>query len=233
MDYRPEDDPLNWHRPAATAICIGVDIGLAQDHSALVVGGTWRSGGRSIIGVFDIHQFMLGMPLDEVAEIAADLARQYRCRIIFDSSNNSAFASLLAARVGSNPANTLIAGVITNTLDHAASPVTMALSLMGMKTAIPRWTLSKRELVESVFAEMDAGTLRLGRGGDWEALRTELLGVERTVRQSGSVAYSAAAGKHDDTVMALTVSVFGLRRIGAPTRRFAKTPPAISSSGWT
>lgn len=44
MTYRPEDDPVNWHRPAAIALCIGLDIGLAQDHSALVVAGAWRSG---------------------------------------------------------------------------------------------------------------------------------------------------------------------------------------------
>jgi len=44
MTYRPEDDPVNWHRPAAMALRIGLDIGLAQDHSALVVAGAWRSG---------------------------------------------------------------------------------------------------------------------------------------------------------------------------------------------
>jgi hypothetical protein len=214
------------------ALCIGLDIGLAQDHSALVVAGAWRSGARNILGVFDIRQFPLGAPLDEVADAAAALAREYRCRIVFDSSNNSAFASLLAARVGSNPANTLIAGVITNALDHAATPVPMIVSNLGVKTAIPRWTLSKRELIEATSAEIDAGTLRIGRGGDWETLREELLGMERTVRQSGSVAYAAPAGKHDDLVVALGLGVFGLRRIGAPQRRaHQRTIPSVA--GWT
>jgi hypothetical protein len=44
MNNRPENDPVNWHRPAALALCIGLDIGLAQDHSAIVVAGAWRSG---------------------------------------------------------------------------------------------------------------------------------------------------------------------------------------------
>jgi len=107
---------------------------------------------RNILGVFDISQFPLGTPLDEVADAADALAREHRCRIVFDSSNNSAFASLLAARVGSNPPNTLIAGVITNGLDHAAAPVAMIVSNLGVKTAIPRWTLSKRELIEATSA---------------------------------------------------------------------------------
>ncbi len=232
MNYRSEDDPANWHRPAALVLCIGLDIGLAQDHSALVIGGAWRSGVRTIIGIFDIRQLPLGTPLDEVADLASALAREHRCRIVFDSSNNSAFASLLAARLGSNPANALIAGVITNSLDHAASPVPMILSTLGIKTAIPRWTLSKRELIEATSAEIDAGTLRIGHGGDWEALRDELLSLERTVRQSGSVAYSAPTGKHDDLVMALGLAVFGLRRIGKSMRNHS---PKIcnAATGWT
>lgn len=62
MNYRPEDDPANWHPPAALALCIGLDIGLAQDHSALVIGGVWRSGVRNILGIFHIRQLPLGTP---------------------------------------------------------------------------------------------------------------------------------------------------------------------------
>jgi hypothetical protein len=227
------DDPSNWHKPAAAAFCIGLDVGMAQDHSALVVAGAWRSGARSVIGVFDIRQFALGAPLDDVADAAADVARQHRCRIVFDASNNSAFGSLLAARLGPNPANALVAGVITNALDHAAQPVPTMLSLSGVRTAIPRWTLSKRELIESISAEIDSGTLRIAHAGDWETLHDELLSMERTVRQSGSVAYSAPAGKHDDMVIALALSVFGLRRIGAPARPRLGQRERFSSAAWT
>ncbi len=226
-------DPKDWPRTTAEALVMGLDIGMAQDHSALVAAGSWRSGGRSVIGVFDLVQFPLGTPLDEVADFAADAARRFGARIVFDCSNNSAFASIVAARMGANPASALIAGVITNALDHAAQPVPMVLSLGGLRTAIPRWSLSKRELVENVAAEIDGGTLKIGKAGDWEMLRTELSAMDRTVRQSGSVAYSAPAGKHDDMVMALALAAFGLRRAGRSANRRRRSPAHINGSAWT
>jgi hypothetical protein len=232
-DPRDPDSPLNWPKMSALGLCIGLDIGLAQDHSALVAGGVWQAGGRQVIGTFQIKQFAIGTPLDEVADYATALAKSLRCRIVFDSSNNSAFASLLAARLGPNPSNCLVAAVFTNALDHAAAPVAMALSVGGIRAAIPRWTLSKRELVESVSAEIDGGTLRFGRAGDWETLRDELKGMERTVRQSGSVSYAAASGQHDDLVASLGLCVFGLRRVSSPAVRKRATRERYSALAWT
>lgn len=226
-------NPKNWPWTSSTAVCVGLDVGMAQDHSALVAAGAWQSGTRSILGVKEIVQFKIGMSLDDVADEAARVARELRARLVFDSSNNSAFASILAARLGKNPADSLVAGVITQALDHAAQPVPMILSVGGIKTAILRWTLSKRELIESTAAEIDGKTLRLGRVGEWEALRDELGSMERTVRQSGSVAYSAPAGKHDDLVLALSLAVFGLRRIGVARRRVAPQRAGFSHRAWT
>jgi hypothetical protein len=79
--------------------------------------------------------------------------------------------------------------VITNALTHAAVPAPMMLTLAGQRVGIPRWTLSKRELIEAVGAEIGAGSLRFGRAGDWEVLRDELNTLEREVRQSGFVSY--------------------------------------------
>lgn len=176
------NDPTSWPPSSATTLCLGLDIGMAQDHSALIAAGAWQSGARSVIGAFSVKQFALGTPLDEVADATAEIARYLKCRTVFDASNNSAFASILAARFGANPANALVAGVITNAADHASQPTPMMLSLMGQRSTIPRWTLSKRELIESVSAEIDSGMLKIGRTGDWEALREELTGMERTVR---------------------------------------------------
>lgn len=82
-------------------------------------------------------------------------------------------------------------------------------------------------------AEMDNKTLRLGKAGDWEKLREELATMEREVRKSGSVAYSAPAGKHDDLVTALSLCVFGCRRFvrANPIQR-TKTVP-FTSAAWT
>lgn len=75
-------------------------IGLAQDHSAIITAGAWQCGPRAILGVKDIKQFPIGTPLDEVVDFTAGLARSLHARVVFDSSNNSAFASILAARFG-------------------------------------------------------------------------------------------------------------------------------------
>jgi hypothetical protein len=228
------NDPATWPTSSAIALCIGLDVGIAQDHSALVIGGAWQSSGRQIVGIIQTQQFLIGTPLDEVADQATALAKHLRCRIVFDCSNNSAFASLLAARLGSNPANALVAGVITNALGHASQPVAMQLSLAGQLATIPRWTLSKRELVETTSTEIDSGTLRIGQSGDWEALKDELVGMERTVRQSGAVTYSAPAGRHDDLVMALSLCLFGIRRVAALAgRRRHVHRPRFSAAAWT
>ena len=225
-----QTSPEKWPWSTAQAAVCGLDIGLAQDHSALITAGAWQSGARSIIGVKGIKH----MPLDEVADFTAETARGLGARVVFDCSNNSAFASILAARFGSNPANVLVAGVITNAADHAAMPTPMMLSVGGLKSAIPRWTLSKRELIECVAAESDGGTLRTGKSGDWETLREELSSMERTVRASGSVAYSAPSGKHDDLIMALALAVFGLRRIGgAAMRRRERRREPFGVGAWT
>lgn len=229
------NDPADWPVSSAKSIAIGVDIGFSKDHSAAIIGGVWVEGARSIIGVRETIQFELGFPADEVADAIAAKARDYgKPRIIFDASNNSAFASILAARFPANPANYLIAGTITNAAEHAATATVFNVSLLGQRAAIPKWTLSKRQLIESVAAEIDNGSLKIGRTGDWETLRDELAGMERTVRASGNVSYNAPDGRHDDMVMALSLCVFGLRRVGAPPRRIARprrTAPSVLA--WT
>jgi hypothetical protein len=221
MSYDP-NDPSTWSRTAGQGVTIGLDLGFASDHSALVVGAVW-SQAQSAIGVFDIQQLPLETPMNDVADLAADLARKYSARIVADLSNNSAFAALLAGRLGQNPANHMVAAVITGADTHATMPTPMPVSLGSVRAAVPRWSLSKPELIETVSAEIDNRSLRIGKVGDWEKLRDELTAMEREVRRSGSVAYSAPGGKHDDLVVALGLCVFGCRRFGSvPQKRRAR-----------
>jgi hypothetical protein len=226
-------DPATWPIFGAAGFVVGLDVGQMQDHSALVVGGVWPEANHAA-AIVEIKQFPLGMPLPEVAGAAAEIALRYRSRIVCDTSNNSAFPSILAPLVGGRPADRLIAGVITNALAHASSPTAMVLAIAGQRVGIPRWTLSKRELIEAIGAEMGGGTLRFGKNGDWETLRDELNAMEREVRQSGSVSYSAPAGKHDDLVSALGLCLFGLRRFQPQVRRAAGPRRAVpSAAAWT
>ena len=45
--------------------------------------------------------------------------------------------------------------------------------------------------------------------------------MEQTVRESGTVSYAAPEGHHDDLVVALSLAVFGARRLVAMPRPFA------------
>ena len=127
----------------------------------------------------------------------------------------------------------MVAAVITGADTHASAPVPMPVSLGQVRAAVPRWSVSKPELIETVAAEIDNGSLRIGRVGDWEKLRGELVSMEREVRRSGSVAYSAPAGKHDDLALALALCVFGSRRFGGSAQVRRSRPVPFSSRAWT
>jgi hypothetical protein len=231
MTYHP-NDPSTWSRTAGQGLTVGLDLGFASDHSALVIGGVWPQA-QSAIGVFDIQQLPLVTPMNEVADLAADLARKHSARIIADLSNNSAFAALLAARLGRNPANYMVGAVIAGADTHANIPTPMPVSLGGVRAAVPRWSLSKPELIETVAAEMENGSLRIAKVGDWEKLRDELAAMEREARRSGAVAYSAPAGKHDDLVVALGLCVFGCRRFGSVAHVRRPNASRASWAAWT
>ena len=229
------NDPTTWDVYASSGLVIGLDIGQMSDHSAYVLAGCWPQASNTI-GVIGIKRFTLGMPLMQVAEEVAGLARQSNARIVCDLSNNSGFAQLLAPLLGERPANRLLAAVITAIGTHAAQAVPMAITINGKTAGVPRITLSKRELVEQIGAELDAGTFGLGKVGDWEALRHELGRLQRVARQSGSVSYQAAEGEHDDLVTALSLALYGCRRL-APLRRpgqaRVRPPSKFGPAAWT
>ncbi|WP_141740077.1 hypothetical protein [Bosea sp. BIWAKO-01] len=57
----------------------------------------------------------------------------------------------------------------------------------------------------------------------------------QTVRASGTSAYAAPSGQHDDLVTALTLAVFACRSVGGVVRR-RQTPhrgARVSSAAWT
>jgi hypothetical protein len=231
MSYSPAD-PSTWDVHAASGFVVGLDLGIQGDHSALVIAGVWPMAG-SVVGVVDIRRFLLGTPLEDVADAATKAARENRALIVFDVSNNSAFAGVLAARMPKGAQNVIVGADITRAHAHALAPTPMLITVGGQRTAIRRWTLSKAELVETVAAELQANALRIAKAGDWEALHDELVGMERTVTASGSVGYAAPPGKHDDLIMALSLAVFGCRRLGRPARRPRIGGARVSAAGWT
>jgi hypothetical protein len=223
-------DPSTWR--LADAYFVGLDIGMASDHSALVLAGLWP---RGVIGVVDMQRFPLGAPYEFVADTTATVVRDYRAKVVADASNNGAFIGVLAVRLPAPAMNWLTAGVITAALSHSAYPQRERYQLGGSNNAVGRWTLSKAALVQDIAAEIGNGSLILAKRGDWEAMEEEILDIEQVIKPSGSVSYSARSGKHDDLVMALSLAVFGCRRLGPYGARGRQGPlrRGPSSSGWT
>lgn len=223
---------------AAKGVAIGLDIGIHADNSFMTVGGVWTHTGSQTIGVVAMKMFELNTPLEEVADHVAAVASNLPNPIIcFDASQNSAFSGILASRFGSKPQNHLIACTITAAHEHAAQPQLMPISLHGQRGAIRRWSLSKKQMVEELAAEIEANTIRFAQTGDWEAMRDQLVTLNRTVRQSGAVTYSAAPGQHDDGPMSAATLLFGLRYalgLGMNRRRIARPrAPVPSRLAWT
>jgi hypothetical protein len=232
MTYSPVD-PSTWPRLSASNFIVGLDVGMHADHSAFVLAGVWPQASDAI-AVIDVKQFPLGIPLEDVADQVSTVARDNRATVVVDSTNNSAFAGVLAARLPQPAVNWLITAAITSALSHAAQPTPMLIAIGGLRSAVRRWTLSKGELVETIAAELGNNSLRIARIGDWEILQQELSTIERTVRASGSASYSAPPGKHDDLVMALSLAVFGCRRLGRPVPlRRNSIRKRVSSLAWT
>ena len=97
MSYSPID-PATWSRTAASAFIIGLDVGMHADHCALVLAGVWPLAPPTI-GIVAVKQFPLGTPLEEVADEVAQAVRENRSKAVVDSTNNSAFVGMLAARL--------------------------------------------------------------------------------------------------------------------------------------
>jgi hypothetical protein len=226
--YDPAD-PSTWSVHSAAVRVLGVDLGQMQDHSALVSIGIWPG---MPLGVFHVAQLSLGTSMGDVADRVVEYHQRHRFdRIALGLSNNVAFPSLLAGRVGQRPANVLQCAAITAAETHALAPTAMAVSVGGKQIGLPRWSLSKAELVETLMTEFAGKSLKVGNGGDVAALQDELTSLERIVRRSGSVAYSAPSNQHDDIVMALSLAVWAARRFSPPSRALHK--PVVSSAAWT
>ena len=116
---------------------------MAQDHSALVTAGVWPQASGAV-GVKVIERFPLGTPLLTGGDSGCRSAqvRCEKCRRPVEPD----FAQILAPLLRERPQNRLIAAVITNSASHAAAPTPMLISPGGKQAALPRWTLSRREL---------------------------------------------------------------------------------------
>jgi hypothetical protein len=120
MNY-DERDPATWSRMSASPWIVGADIGQHVDHPAIVVGAAWPGMGH-MIGIVHVEQLPLDTPMDFVADAIAKQVRAFPgSKAIVDLTNNTAFGSLLAARLGRTPGQHMIAANPTSAFLKARS----------------------------------------------------------------------------------------------------------------
>jgi hypothetical protein len=231
MIYNP-NDPSTWNWASAVGHTLAVDLGLHGDHTVMVLMAAWPEADYRI-GVTYVRQFPLDTPHMEVVDAISAIALDDRITVIADSSNNTAFCSLLAPRVSRAP-NRLIAAHITKSQSHAPGATPMPVVISGKRSAIRNQSLSHQQLFDDVIAEGDNGMILIGSGGSPEILQAEIMSLDRTKLAQG-VHYSAPSGKHDDAVTALALGVYWCRRFGQLLngRPRPRGGPAPSPKGWT
>jgi hypothetical protein len=86
-------DPATWSPTAAAGFVVGVDIGLAQDHSAMVVGAPWPRA-QMAIGIVEIRRFALGTPHNEIADAVSLAAHKHRAKIVVEGHHDDLVVAL-------------------------------------------------------------------------------------------------------------------------------------------
>jgi len=214
-----ERDPATWPVSSGRGHTVGLDIASVKDHSAMCAAAVFPFGGETI-GVFVIKQWP-----------AAALTMVLRATLVVDTTSNSAVAGMLAGRLD-KPHERLICATLTAAENHTLRPEPLPIAMGGLKAVAKKWLLSKAELIETTYAEINGGTLLLGNTGNVEELYGELQKLKRIERASGSVGYGAPAGMHDDLAIALALVTFGCRRVGGYSStsrgKIAGGPPGTS-----
>lgn len=88
------------------------------------------------------------------------------------------------------------------------------------KVAHDEWRVTKGTLIESLNIALSSGELRFAHDlADMDALRQQIADFQVEVTGSGRLTANAAAGSHDDYVVALALATFAMQHVvslGAP-----------------
>ncbi len=231
----PKDDcslwPINQNQP----VVMGLDLAFHSDRSVLAQCQVFRTMGRDVVGFFSIHRFDKGELPDAVADFTVRQMQRYSHPFcIFDVTSDPTFASVLASRFASKPANYLMAASITQAAECDAFPHPMMCSARGRPVALPKVSLAKSAIITGIATEMRGLTVAFTETGDGPQLREELKNYQRNVRASGSVQYTAPPGQTDDTVMAVAMALHAARTYAQPRRNVTRQRrPTPGVQAWT
>jgi hypothetical protein len=206
-----------------TKYAVGLDLGQAQDYTAISVLQFQKgildsrsafarahepSDGRgqvaaTRIDVRHLERIKLNTSYPDIVDYVARLMRTpplnghddiKPAQLVVDDTGCGRPVSDLLVEVGLKPIRILI------TAGNEAS-----------QTARDRWHVAKGILIAQIDAHLHSGVLRfapeLSESG---ALRSELLDFRRSVSQAGRQSFGARVGKHDDLVLSIAVAAWWL-----------------------
>jgi hypothetical protein len=192
---------------------IGLDLGQRQDHTAIVVVEKEKPGREfGSFRFFDLtyqlvrhaERVALGTPypavVKRVREITRDRQLAGRCTVIADGTGVGApvVDMLRGAGLGCEVARLLITGGQT--------------ASRGQEMGGTLWHVPKQELLMRVQVLLEQGELKIAADlQERGALVRELKGMRMAMDGRGMKA-GAAAGEHDDLVMALALACWGAER---------------------
>jgi hypothetical protein len=176
---------------AEVAFIIGVDLGQAQDPTALAVAETHEPG----IHVRHLERLPLGTPYPKVIErITALVEKLPGAALVVDAT-----------------------GVGRAVLDHMAELGPVAVTITGgcfTSYDGTMWRVSKKALLRPLVAATESGRLKVAKGlREAEAFQHELLAFQRRITETRHSAFEGM-GERDDLVIAAALVCWWAEKSG-------------------
>ncbi len=198
---------------------IGVDLGQVQDHTALCAVQSAEFEDRSVrdpvtfgwrtwktMDVRHVQRLPLGLPYPVMVERIARLVERVQRVTVHGQRPDPVELVLDATGVG--------AAVVELVLPLVHCPVhavTITATGRAAKREQGRWSVPKADLVGAVATALQTGWLRIGSAvPQAQELTRELLAMTAKITPAGNRQFEAAAGSHDDLVLAVALAVWRL-----------------------
>ena len=175
------------------AFLLGVDLGQAQDPTAIVVAETADTN----VHVRHLERLPLGTPYPQVIERIAALVEKLPD------------ASLLVDATGVGWA------VLDQLCEVVLNPIAVTIT-GGQHTRVDglHWRVPKRALLRPLVAATESGRLKVAQGlREAEAFQRELLAFQRRITDTGHSAFEGV-GAHDDLVIAAALVAWWAEKSG-------------------
>lgn len=196
--------------PPATPFVLGLDLGQANDYTALSVGEVRMDATPFDLQIRHLHRFPLRLPyptmVEETGVIVSELRKLGRVVMVIDHTGVGRPVVDLFRMAG---------------LGITIWPVTIATSAMGQAKRDPEtgnWTVPKKDLVAAIQTMAYADRLKVAGSLPYApVLGQELLAFRMKYTAAANVTYEAwREGDHDDLVLSVAMTCWGAMRWANP-----------------